>query len=201
MAPEICTPPPELSSYKSDVWSYGCVILEITSTREPWIDEFHDDSSLFRALQRRENAPIFARICTNQLGPSYLRDLLTQCCTWSKTNRPSFNDILQYLGIKDHSMTNHPEPMSIDTPVSYESSVYKTDHDNTLVDFKENIRIPCSRSSQVDVDANRAQKYQGRLTGEVYTSRGNASGRVIYEGPQGGRYYLTASGSKVYLHK
>jgi serine/threonine protein kinase len=197
MAPEICTPPPELSSYKSDVWSYGCVILEITSTREPWIDEFHDDSSLFRALQRRENAPIFARICTNQLGPTHLLDLLTQCCTWSKTNRTSFNDILRCLGI----MANYPEPMSIDTPVSYESSVYKTDHDNTLVDFKENIRIPCSRSSQVDVDANRAQKYQGRLTGEVYTSRGNASGRVIYEGPQGGRYYLTASGSKVYLYK
>lgn len=191
MAPEICTPPPELSSYESDVWSYGCVILEITSSREPWIDEFHDDTSLFRALQRRENAPIFTRICTNQSGPSHLRDLLAQCCTWSKTNRPSFNNILQYLGIKDYLMTNHPEPMSIDTPVPYESSTYETDHNDTFVSFKQNIRIP---STQLP-------KHQGRLTGEVYTSRGNVSGRTIYEGPQGGRYYLTSSGSKVYLHK
>ena len=118
MAPEICTPPPESSSYESDVWSYGCVILEITSAREPWTAEFHDDSSLFRALQRRENAPIFARICTNQLAPTHLRDLLTQCCTWSKMNRPSFVDILQCLGIKDYPVANHPEPMSFDTPLS-----------------------------------------------------------------------------------
>jgi hypothetical protein len=88
-------------------------------------------------------------------------------------------------------MANYPEPMSIDTPVPYEGSIYETDHEDTFVDFKENIRIPSSRS----------QKHQGRLTGEVYTSRGNASGRMIYEGPQGGRYYLTASGSKVYLYK
>ena len=61
-----------------------------------------------------------------------------------------------------------------------------------FVDYKKNIRLSYSRSSQ---------KHQGRLTGEVYTSRGNASGRMVYEGPQGGRYYLTAGGSKVYLHK
>jgi serine/threonine protein kinase len=76
MAPELCTPPPEPSSYPSDVWSYGCIILEISSAREPWIDQFNDDSLLFRALQRKENAPIFARLCANQSGPSYLRQLL-----------------------------------------------------------------------------------------------------------------------------
>lgn len=186
MAPEICTPPPELSSYESDVWSYGCVILEITSAREPWMDEFHDDSSLFRALQRRENARIFARICTNQSGPSHLRNLLTQCCIWPKTNRPSFNDVLQCLGINDH-----PEPMSIDTADPYDNSIYQTDHNDTFIDFKKTTRTLSSRS----------QKSQERLTGEVYTSKGNASGRMIYEGPQGGRYYLTTNGSKVYLNK
>ncbi|CAF4683705.1 unnamed protein product, partial [Rotaria sp. Silwood2] len=44
MAPELCSPPPEPSSFSSDVWSYGCIILETTSAREPWIDQFNDDS-------------------------------------------------------------------------------------------------------------------------------------------------------------
>jgi serine/threonine protein kinase len=97
MAPERCSPPPEPSSFSSDVWSYGCIILETTSIREPWIDQFNHDSLLFRALQRKENASIFAHICANQLGPSHLCQLLMQCCVWSKTDRPTFTDILRKL--------------------------------------------------------------------------------------------------------
>jgi hypothetical protein len=39
----------------------------------------------------------------------------------------------------------------------------------------------------------------GVATGERYVSNGSANGREIYEGPRGGRYYLTASGNKRYL--
>ena len=81
MAPELCTPPPEPASYLSDVWSYGCIILEVMSAREPWSEQFIDDSLLFRALQRKENACMFAQTCTNQSGPSHLRQLLIQCCS------------------------------------------------------------------------------------------------------------------------
>jgi len=94
MAPEICTPPPEQSSHQSDVWSYGCIILETTSGKEPWIDQFNDDALLFRALQRKENASIFNKICRNQSGPSNIWHLLSRCGTWSKFDRPQFTDIL-----------------------------------------------------------------------------------------------------------
>ena len=207
MAPEICTPPPEQSSYESDVWSYGCIILETISAREPWIDQYQTDSLLFRALQRRENAPIFARICANQTGPSHLCQLLSQCCVWSKANRPTFNDIIKYFKTKEQGhihLEDDADAMSIDCPLSYQHFHREKDDDDPIVDYKENIQRPSSRSLEVqdNVDNSRTiTRHQGRLTGEVYTSRGSASGRPIYEGVKGGRYYLTPSGTKVYLHK
>ena len=94
MAPEICIPSPELSSLESDVWSFGCIILETTSGREPWIDQFSNDTILFQALQNKKNASVFAEICVNQSGPSDICNLLIRCCCWSKINRPRFIDIL-----------------------------------------------------------------------------------------------------------
>jgi serine/threonine protein kinase len=199
MAPEICTPPSEQSSYESDVWSYGCIVLEITSGREPWIDQYPDDSSLFRALQRKENAPIFARICADQSGPSQIRQLLMQCCTWTNANRPRFADILNHFGAKYEENTfidDRTDAMSIDIPIADDDSGF---------DYKQNIRTqPLEVQDHVDNYRNtytKPSRYQERLTGEIFISKGTASGRPIYEGVKGGRYYLTASGSKVYLHK
>lgn len=184
MAPEICTPPPEESSFESDVWGFGCIILETTSGREPWTDQFNDDGILFRTLQRKENASIFSQICHNQYGPSHICKLLIQCCSWSKAARPQFADILACLETENYENTitdeQRPDQMLIDPPSSTE--LYSLEKDTRTI-------------------VSKTRRTQGRLTGEVYTSKGNASGRPIYEGPQGGRYYLTPSGSKVYLHK
>ena len=189
MAPEICTPPAETSSYESDVWSYGCIVLETISGREPWIDQFPDDSLLFRALQRKDNAGMFAGICFNQAGPPHIHDLLLRCCTWSKADRPQFSDIFNAL------------PPHVD-----DQDIYS----DTMVEQKENIRTPtlgsfgrsdCAHQQRNSVSELEPVKQQARLTGEVFSSKGSASGRPIYEGVKGGRYYLTPSGSKVYLHK
>ncbi|CAF1409582.1 unnamed protein product [Rotaria sordida] len=198
MAPELCSPPPEPSSFSSDVWSYGCIILETTSAREPWIDQFNDDSLLFRALQRKENASIFAHLCTTQSGPSHLRQLLIQCCAWSKTDRPTFTDILRKLnGDEDGnaSIDEYVDCMSVESTLATEPSfLEKNDgNDASTHDGSKKIQSPNN--------LHKSNTHGGRLTGEVYTSRGMASGRPIYEGSKGGRYYLTPSGSKVYLHK
>ncbi|CAF2710644.1 unnamed protein product [Rotaria sp. Silwood2] len=216
MAPEICTPPPEQSSFESDVWSYGCIVLETTSGREPWINQFIDDAMLFRALQRKENAPVFARICADESGPSYICKLLIQCCAWSKANRPRFVNILNCLETvrdKDTFLNDNFDQMSIDIPVSNDLSYFNEDYTKEYnapkfqEDKKTDIRpIRSLQSEQLNEHSkkllprsNRSQ--EGRLTGELFTSRGSASGRPIYEGVRGGRYYLTESGSKIYLHK
>lgn len=182
MAPELCTPPPERSSFASDVWAYGCIILESTSAREPWSEHFSEDMAPFRALQRRENAPIFARICADQKGPLHLRQLLIECCAWSKTDRPRFIDILQRF---DHPSSPIPPPPIVD-------------NDITMEEFPV---VPSPSLSAPKTSVTQPKSHGGRLTGEVYTSKGSASGRPIYEGAKGGRYYLTPSGTKVYLHK
>lgn len=208
MAPEICTPPPEPSSFKSDVWSYGCIILETTSGRDPWIDQFNDDAILFRALQRKENAPVFGRIYTNQYGPFYICDLLIQCCAWSTVNRPQFVNILTCLeneGGDDGFIDTTEDHMSIDVPISND---HTESDDKWTFDEDDKAKIqknhPLQAQKLVDTSKKvftKSNKHQGRLTGEVFTSAGSASGRPIYEGMRGGRYYLTASGSKVYLQK
>ena len=215
MAPEICTPPPELSSFESDVWSFGCIVLETTSGQEPWIDQYSTDTILFQALQNKQNAPVFAQICADQSGPSAICHLLIRCCCWSKVSRPRFIDILHQLEAAPNRSTftkRATDRMSIDEPISedamYSNKNYteKSDLPNFNGHKYESMRsirsIPSPRLDdnyqQIEPKLN---KHQGRLTGETYTSRGSASGRPIYEGIRGGRYYLTASGTKVYLHK
>ncbi|CAF3851432.1 unnamed protein product [Rotaria sp. Silwood1] len=202
MAPEICTPPPEQSSFESDIWSYGCIILETTSGQEPWITQFNDDATLFRALQCKDNAPVFARICANQFGPSHICKLLIECCSWSKTHRPRFVDILNRLKIvhdENVPIDENFDQMSLDIPISNDSLYFNED------DSKEIQSIRSLQNKDLDDDSKKmlpkSNRSQGRLTGEVFTSKGSASGRPIYEGVRGGRYYLTSSGSKVYLHK
>jgi len=99
MAPELCRPPTERLSHESDVWAFGCVILEITSGDLPWINQFEKDEPLFYALQDDGNrqGPIFAHVCATQKAPTKIRELLCLCCTWSKKNRPKFSTIMQNL--------------------------------------------------------------------------------------------------------
>lgn len=192
MAPEICTPPPELSSYFSDVWSYGCIILEVLSNREPWIDQYKEDIDLFCALQRRENATNFIRICNNYRGPDHLCKLLLKCCSWSKVDRPRFVEILSTFCVENDDCLQMKEdthsPMNIDDDQNMDS--------DTVVENSRDIDVKYHQKQHPTSKSN-----IGRLTGEIYTSKGNASGRPIYEGPRGGRYYLSPSGSKVYLNK
>ncbi|CAF4087441.1 unnamed protein product [Adineta steineri] len=192
MAPELCAPPPEPSSYLSDVWSYGCIILEITSAREPWIEQFNDDSLLFRALQRKENASVFNNVCANQSGPSHLCHLLIQCCSWLKTDRLQFIDILQKFTTEDD------QTMSVGSPVASKESFFDKYDDIPIFDYKKKIQPQLEKTSD---DSDKLINHKGRLTGEVYTSRGTANGRPIYQGTKGGLYYLTSTGSKIYLHK
>ncbi|CAF1235993.1 unnamed protein product [Didymodactylos carnosus] len=186
MAPEICRPPPEQSSFKSDVWAYGCIILEVLSGLEPWMTRFNDDAILFRALQGKENGPVFAQVCQDQMGSPVLNELLIQCCTWSKSERPPFVDILTHLdSAGDKSAISTTRDGSKDCA---EKSYKNSEEQEQIVD------IPNTKFSKSDVS-------QGRSTGEMYMSKGTANGRTIYEGVKGGRYCLTAGGSKVYLKK
>ncbi|CAF2096267.1 unnamed protein product [Rotaria magnacalcarata] len=96
-APELCRNRPEKSSFQSDVWAFGCVLLEVLSKKLPWQDDYDSSMILINALGKPENAPIFEDICRQQKAPEKLRTLLCRCCSWQKNDRPEFHAIVQDL--------------------------------------------------------------------------------------------------------
>jgi serine/threonine protein kinase len=96
-APELCFDRPERSSFSSDVWAFGCILLEIISQQIPWRSDYENSKVLVKALGKPENATIFQNICLTQKAPERLRTILCQCCAWRKAERPNFTTIANDL--------------------------------------------------------------------------------------------------------
>ena len=97
LAPELCISRPERSSFASDVWAFGCVLLEIITQEMPWKENYERSQQLTDALADERNAPIFQEICRKLRAPKKLQAILCTCCTWSKSNRPSFVKLINEL--------------------------------------------------------------------------------------------------------
>ncbi|UJR12732.1 hypothetical protein I4U23_016906 [Adineta vaga] len=96
-APELCLDRPERHSFPSDVWAFGCVLLELITKKVPWADQYQMEIVLLVALSKPNNAHIFQNICQTQRAPEKLRTALCRCCAWSKADRPSFPTIVSEL--------------------------------------------------------------------------------------------------------
>ncbi|UJR34494.1 hypothetical protein I4U23_021902 [Adineta vaga] len=117
LSPELCANNRERSSYMSDVWAYGCVLLEIITKKVPWEDMFENMYDLMDALAREKNANIFEKFCYNQNAPDNFHKMLRSCCAWSRNNRPNFVKI-----IKDfHEYTNTTNY----TPIQHDMTFHK----------------------------------------------------------------------------
>ncbi|CAF3967925.1 unnamed protein product [Rotaria magnacalcarata] len=95
LAPELCFSHPEKSSFQSDVWAFGCVLLEIMTKKLPWQDYYEKHTTLTNALANERNGPIFQEICRKQEAPEKFRRILCACCTWSKRNRSTFEKVIK----------------------------------------------------------------------------------------------------------
>ncbi|CAF0856960.1 unnamed protein product [Adineta steineri] len=78
LAPELCSNDPEGCSFMSDVWAYGCVLLEIITKKLPWnkLYKTNDEVKILRA-----------------------------CYTWSKKNQPNITKIIKHF--QHTSNTDH----------------------------------------------------------------------------------------------
>ena len=215
-APELCFDLPQKSSFGSDVWAYGCIILEITSQQLPWRDKYENNRVLTRSLSERKNASIFEKICREQAGPEELRALLCRCCTWEKANRPNFQTIIQNLSEfidsdrqnKNESSTvltnTEPQPKQKKGPKSATSlpvrgaSINMEDFEKEFCDVLGLPELDFPPKKERRPSAKPAPEANIKPDKKFYDQN---SKRYVYEGPGGGFYYLADSGEKRYIEK
>ncbi|CAF2991956.1 unnamed protein product [Rotaria socialis] len=125
LAPELCFNHPERSSFQSDVWAFGCVLLEIMTKKLPWQDKYEKNTTLMNALANERNGSIFQEICREQEAPEKFRRILCACCTWPKRNRPTFEKIIKdFRSISNSDLDNHNERQA----TSNSSSMFRSSH-------------------------------------------------------------------------
>ncbi|CAF1601643.1 unnamed protein product, partial [Adineta ricciae] len=95
LSPELCAHNRERPSYLSDVWAYGCVLLEIITKKVPWEAIFENSYDLIDALAHAKNVKIFEKFFFNLKAPDHFHKMLRSCCAWSKYDRPNFVKIIR----------------------------------------------------------------------------------------------------------
>ena len=95
-APELCGERPENCSIESDIWAYGCVLIEIATKAVPW-KEFSHIKDLLNALSDEDSGARFQAVCRHLPAPDGFRKILHSCCTWLKKNRTNFDKIIRDL--------------------------------------------------------------------------------------------------------
>ncbi|CAF1092679.1 unnamed protein product [Rotaria sp. Silwood1] len=213
-APELCFDRPERSSFQSDVWAYGCILLEIISQKIPWEDDYSNDNVLINALAKPENAIIFENICLRQRAPEKLRAILCRCCSWQKDDRPKFPTIVQELTaisdvdihninqgkekpVSSNSSKTRPSTSNKQSPTKASSSTSKVN------DAKSDEYITTMAELKLE-NPNRKRKSSSVRRADDATIEDtkrydSSNDRYLYKGPRGGWYYLTSNGSKVYI--
>jgi hypothetical protein len=131
MTPELCRLSTKRISHESDLWTFVCVMLEITRGDLPWLNQFEKYELLFYALQDggTHQRPIFAHVCATQKASTKITELLCLCCSWSKRNRPDFSPIMQTLAnisSNDLKNTNQPTKPTLAPPTEALSRMTRT---------------------------------------------------------------------------
>lgn len=71
-----------------DVWSLGCAVLEMVTTRPPWADTFKHPVEIIEHFSENPGPPPLP----DDLSPS-LRDFLLACFTWNAAKRPTSHEL------------------------------------------------------------------------------------------------------------
>lgn len=97
-----------------DVWSLGCAVLEMVTTRPPWADAFKHPTEIIAHFSDNPGPP---PLPTNL--PPNLRHFLLSCFTWDSERRPSAQELCghQYLQARPGPAGPDGSPGDHDVPL------------------------------------------------------------------------------------
>ncbi|WWC59626.1 uncharacterized protein I303_102185 [Kwoniella dejecticola CBS 10117] len=102
MAPEVIHSFSERTySGKVDIWSLGCVVMEMWSGKRPWGD-MEQVAAMFELFNKRARPPLPADI---HLSETQLDFMNTKCLATDPRDRPMAKDLLQHSFIRDKDPT------------------------------------------------------------------------------------------------
>ncbi|KAL1924306.1 uncharacterized protein VTP21DRAFT_7341 [Calcarisporiella thermophila] len=132
MAPEII----ELrgASPKSDIWAFGCTIVELITGSPPYSD-MSPLSAMYRIVED-PNPPIPTSVSNE------LRDFLLKCFQKDPVNRPTAKELLQHAWIKKHW---DPKTLSRNESLSYSENFRRKQVDTSTTTLPEFTPTPPRR--------------------------------------------------------
>ncbi|KZV95658.1 WD40 repeat-like protein [Exidia glandulosa HHB12029] len=87
MAPELHLDDDIHYSYASDIWAFGCLVIEIFSGERPY-HTLKRDVQVIAAVTKGDPPPI------PPFFPDFLSSIVHRCCIYNATERPSSSDIM-----------------------------------------------------------------------------------------------------------
>ena len=95
MAPEVVLQ--KGYSFPSDIWSLGCLVIEMASGRPPWSEYSNNSNEIIRMIAQPERLPRIPDISED------LKDFIRKCLTRNPDFRPSARQLLSHPCITSYS--------------------------------------------------------------------------------------------------
>jgi serine/threonine protein kinase len=94
MAPEVIKQNGQ-AGRRSDVWSFGCVLIEMATAKQPWGGFDNHMAAMFKIAMTQETPPLpesLSEVC---------QDFISQCTRREKTARPHASELLLHAFLRD----------------------------------------------------------------------------------------------------
>ena len=96
-------------SRKSDIWSLGCVVLEMSTGKKPWSElQFDNLYAALMVIATSGKSPIVPNSLSDDL-----KDFLAKCFIIDSKERPTAKDLLQHPFLKKYHTERSPSQTSL----------------------------------------------------------------------------------------
>ena len=95
MAPEVASR--DWHSYPADIWSIGCLVIEMASGKPPWSNYSNLSREVIKLIKKPNNLPDLPNVSEE------LTDFTLQCLSRDPSNRPTASELLKHDFIQHES--------------------------------------------------------------------------------------------------